>query len=236
VQLGLFIPCFIDAFYPEAAIASLRLLEHLGQKVHYPSEQTCCGQPQFNAGHHDLAKILATRFCRIFSEFDCVVSPSGSCTSMVRNHYPSLIGNDSVCARTFELCEFLTGPLGLVALGARLPGRAALHVGCHQRRELDAAAPAHKLLDAVEGLQIVSTEADTWCCGFGGTFSVKFPEISTAMAERKLEQVLKADLDYFVSTDASCLMHLSGLLARKKLSRPKPMHIAEVLVTGLEAS
>jgi L-lactate dehydrogenase complex protein LldE len=235
VRVGLFIPCFIDTFYPEAAIATLRLLEHLGQEVSYPEQQTCCGQPQFNAGHRSEARELAERFCRVFRDFDFVVSPSGSCTSMVRNHYPSLIGNDPVCSRAYELCQFLTGPLGLTTLGAKLEGRAALHIGCHQRRELDAAPSVRSLLDEVQGLEIVSTEADTWCCGFGGTFSVKFPEISTAMAERKLELILAADVDYFISTDASCLMQLSGLLSRKKLTTPRPMHIAEVLATCLEA-
>ncbi|MBI5532599.1 MAG: (Fe-S)-binding protein [Deltaproteobacteria bacterium] len=236
MRIGLFIPCFIDAFYPKAAIATLRLLEHLGLDVAYPHEQTCCGQPQFNAGHRSEARALAERFCRVFRGFDFVVSPSGSCTSMVRNHFPSLIGNDPVCSRTFELCQFLTGPLGLSELGAKLEGRAALHIGCHQRRELHAAPAVQTLLDAVDGLELVETEADTWCCGFGGTFSVKFPEISTAMAERKLEPILAADVDFLISTDASCLMQLSGVLSRKQLASPRPMHVAEVLATCLEAS
>jgi L-lactate dehydrogenase complex protein LldE len=235
VRIGLFIPCFIDAFYPEAAIATLRVLQHLGLRPEYPAEQTCCGQPQYNAGQHDLARPLAERFCKIFEPFDFVVSPSGSCTSMVRNHYPHLIGNNPVCERTFELCEFLTGPLGRSDIGAKLEGRAAVHVGCHQRRELHAAPAVHKLLAAVEGLQIVPMESDTWCCGFGGTFAAKFPEISVAMADRKLEPILRAKVDYLVSTDSSCLMQLAGVLSRRKLQSPKPMHVAEVLATCAEA-
>lgn len=235
VRIGLFIPCFIDAFYPEVGRDTLRLLQHLGQRVEYPTEQTCCGQPQFNAGHHDQARALAARFCRVFEPFDYVVSPSGSCTAMVRRHFPLLVGDQPVCQRTFELCEFLAGPLGRNTLGAKLEGRAAVHVGCHARRELHAAPAVFKLLEAVQGLQLVATESDSWCCGFGGTFSAKFPEISVAMAERKLEPILRANVDYLVSTDSSCLMQLSGVLSRRKLARPRPMHMAQVLATCLEA-
>lgn len=236
MRIGLFIPCFIDAFYPEVAIASLRLLEHLGLQVHFPKDQTCCGQGQFNAGLRDDARVLAARFCQLFEPYDFVVSPSGSCASMVRNHYPSLLGHHDVCARTFELCEFLVLHAGCPDFRARLEGRAALHVGCHHRRELGAAPAVHQLLARVHGLQLVSTDADSWCCGFGGTFSVKFPEISTAMAERKLEAARGADADYLISTDASCLMQLQGLIARRKLASPTTLHVAQVLATGLEAT
>ena len=234
VRIGLFVPCFVDAFYPQAAIATLRLLEHLGVEVVYPKEQTCCGQPQFNAGLRDDARVLARRFCELFSDFDFVVSPSGSCTSMVRNHYPSLVGDDPVCARAFELCEFLAGPLGITKLGARLEGKAAVHIGCHERRELHAEPAVRALLAEVEGLELIDTRADAWCCGFGGTFSVKFPEISTAMGERKLEPIVESGADYLISTDASCLMQLGGLLSRRNLDRPRPMHVAQVLATCLE--
>ncbi len=231
MSVGLFIPCFVDLFHPEAGIATVRLLEHLGVHLNYPVAQTCCGQPQFNAGHRDEARTLAQRFCNEFRPFDEIVSPSGSCVSMVRTHYPSLLGDDPVCGRVFELCEYLTTRLHVGPIGARLQGRAALHIGCHARRELHVEQAVRSLLAHVQGLEIVELDSDEWCCGFGGTFSVKFPEISTAMGTRKLGPMLEADVDYLISTDSSCLMHLRGLLDRRKQSRPRPMHVAEVLAT-----
>ncbi len=232
--VGLFIPCFVDALYPQVGVATVRLLEHLGLRVECPPEQTCCGQPQFNAGHTDQARLLAERFCSLFESYDLIACPSGSCTSMVRNHYPSLVGQHPVCSRVFELSELLVHKLGLRQLGARLEGRAAVHIGCHARRELQVADAVLDLLGAVEGLQLVTTESDTWCCGFGGTFSIKFPEVSTAMAERRLQPILKADVDYLISTDSSCILQLAGLLSRKHLTRPRPMHLAEVLATCVQ--
>jgi L-lactate dehydrogenase complex protein LldE len=231
MRVGLFVPCFVDAFNPEVGVATLRLLEHLGLEVSYPSEQTCCGQPQFNAGRHDLARPLAERFCRVFAPFDAVVTPSGSCASMVRTHYPALVGDHPVCARTFELCEMLVRTLGVTRLGARLEGKAVLHVGCHGLRELGVGGSVRRLLAEVAGLELVHTGTETWCCGFGGTFSVKFPEISVAMGRRKLEPILDSGADYLVSTDSSCLLQLGGLLGRRKLARPRPLHVAEVLAT-----
>lgn len=235
MQVGLFVPCFVDAFYPEVAIATLRLLEHLGLDVAYPAEQTCCGQPQFNAGHTADAADLAQRFCTLFSPYETVVCPSGSCTSMIRKHYPSLVGDHPVCTRVFELCEFLVQHLGQTQLGARLAGQAVLHIGCHQRRELGASTAVRQLMDAVDGLRIVDVQTESWCCGFGGTFSVKFPEISSAMGERKLAPILAADVDFLISTDSSCVMQLGGLLAKKGLARPRPLHVAQVLATCVEA-
>lgn len=231
MSVGLFIPCFVDLFHPEAGVATVRLLEHLGVQVDYPTEQTCCGQPHFNAGRRDEARALAERFCSVFRPFDEVVSPSGSCVSMVRTHYPSLVGDDPVCARVFELSEYLTRKLGVKDVGAKLEGRAALHIGCHARREIHVAGAVRELLSHVQGLELVALDSDEWCCGFGGTFSVKFPEISTAMGTRKLAPMLDAQVDYLISTDSSCLMHLRGLLDRQKATRPRPMHLAEVLAT-----
>jgi len=236
VSVGLFVPCFVDLFHPEAAIATVRLLEHLGVELAYPDAQTCCGQPQFNAGRRDDARALARRFCEIFDRFDEIVSPSGSCVAMVRKHYPSLVGDSRTATRVYELCEYLTGRLGVEELGARLPGRAAVHVGCHARREIGVAGAAVSLLSHVEGLQIVQVESDEWCCGFGGTFSVKFPEISSAMGSRKLAPILEADVDYLISTDSSCLMQLRGMVERRKLTRPRMMHVAEVLATCVRGS
>jgi len=231
VHVGLFVPCFIDTLDPGVAIATVRLLEHLGVEVDYPREQTCCGQPHFNAGMRAHAESLAKRFCRVFEPYETVVTPSGSCAAMVRNHFPDLVGHDPVCQRVFELCELLVKRLGLSQLGAELPGTAAVHVGCHTLRELGAGDAVHELLDNVAGLSLVEVESDSWCCGFGGTFSVKFPELSTTMAMRKLEPILERDVDYLISTDTSCLMQLGGFLAKRGLTRPRPIHVAEVLAT-----
>ncbi len=234
VRVGLFVPCFVDIFYPQVGVATVRLLEHLGVEVDYPRAQTCCGQPHFNAGDHDQAAELAERFCRIFAPYDAIVCPSGSGTSMVGHHYPSLIGDRPVSQRVFELCDFLVRELGVEQLGARLAGRAVLHVGCHGLRQLGSAESASRLLQNVAELTLVDVPSETWCCGFGGTFAVKYPEISTAMAERKLEPILAAEVDYLLSTDSSCLMQLGGLLSRRNLSRPRPLHVAEVLASGVE--
>lgn len=222
-------------FYPEIAIATVRVLEHLGIGVDYPPEQTCCGQPHFNAGRRVEARALAARCCRVFEPYQTIVCPSGSCTAMVREHYPSLVGEHPVTGRVFELCEFLVDTVGVADVGARLPGRAVLHVGCHQLRELGAGPAAHTVASHVRELSLVPVPSADWCCGFGGTFSVKFPELSTAMARRKLAPILEAGVDYLVSTDASCLMQLGGLLSRAGIVRPRPLHIAEVLATCVEA-
>lgn len=236
MRLGLFVPCFVDSFYPKVGVATVQLLEHLGFHPEYPTEQTCCGQPHFNAGKRDEARELAEQFCKVFEPYDVIVCPSGSCTAMVRCHYPDMVNKSDVPERVFELCEFLADRVGVTALGAKLEGRAALHIGCHARREIDVTRAVESLLERVEGLTVVETPSDAWCCGFGGTFSVKYPEISTAMGKRKLAPIIDADVDYLISTDSSCLMHLGGMLSREGKQRPKLLHVAEVLATALEAS
>ncbi|HNS96959.1 MAG TPA: (Fe-S)-binding protein [Polyangiaceae bacterium] len=235
MRLGLFIPCFVDSFYPSVAIATVHILEHLGLRPEYPEQQTCCGQPHFNAGHREQARELARHFCEVFRPFDAIVCPSGSCTAMVRHHYPQLV-DSPVSHRVFELCEFLVNQVGVTDLGACFEGRAALHIGCHALRELRIENAVHTLMRSVQGLCVVPTPSDSFCCGFGGTFSVKFPEISTAMGQRKLGPIRQADVDFVISTDSSCSMHLGGLLDRQKIPRPKLVHVAEVLASGLEAT
>lgn len=229
MRVALFAPCFVDAFDPAAARATVEVLERLGIRVEYPPEQTCCGQPQFNAGRVDQARELATRFAGIFRDFETVVSPSGSCVAMVRKHYPKLIGENEVSQKTFELCEFLVHRLGVVDLGARLSGKYVLHVGCHERRELGATDAVEKLVGGIAGLERVRVESDDWCCGFGGTFAVKFPKLSVELGRRKLEPILRADPDWVISTDASCLLHLDGLLRRIGGRRPRTLHVARAL-------
>ncbi len=229
MRVGLFIPCYVDQCYPHVARAAVRVLERLGVRCEYDPRQTCCGQPAYNSGYWAEAARLAEHFVRVFDKYDCVVAPGGSCVAMVRHHYRELLGRDEpVTARVYELCQFLTDHLKVDDLGASLSGRAALHVPCHMLRELDGDGPARRLLDNVSGLELVDLPSDTWCCGFGGTFSVKFPELSAAMARRKLKQMEEHRLDYVVSPDESCLMQLGGL-ARREGFGVRPLHIAEVL-------
>lgn len=233
MRLGLFIPCFVDAFHPSVGIATVRILEHLGFRPEYPEDQTCCGQAHFNAGDRDEATRIAKHFCEVFAPYDVVVCPSGSCTAMVRCNYPELV-DSKVSSRVFELCEFLVNRAGVTEFGATLHGKAALHVGCHARRSLKTGSAVRALLGSVKDLSVLELSSDAWCCGFGGTFSVKFPEISSAMGKRKLGPILDSGADYFISTESSCHLHLGGLLSRQGHDHPKLLHIAEVLASGLE--
>lgn len=231
-RVGLFIPCYVDQCYPGVARATVSILERLGVRCEFPREQTCCGQPAFNSGYWEEAAKVAEHFVRVFDPYDAVVAPGGSCVAMVRNHYAELLGREvPVASRVHELCEFLTNQLGVDDLGASLPGRAALHVPCHMLRGLDGDGPVRRVLSHVRGLEIVRLPCDDWCCGFGGTFSVKHPELSAAMGRRKLMQARQAGLDYVLSPEASCLMQLDGLIRRHNLPL-RALHVAEVLVSG----
>lgn len=231
-RVGLFIPCYVDQCYPGVARAAVSVLERLGVRCEFPREQTCCGQPAFNSGYWEEAAKVAEHFVRVFDPYDAVVAPGGSCVAMVRNHYAELLGREEpITKRVHELCEFLTAQPGVDDLGASLPGRAALHVPCHMLRGLDGDGPVRRILSHVRGLEIVNLPSDEWCCGFGGTFSAKYPELSAAMGRRKLTQARQAGLDYVLSPEASCLMQLDGLIRREGLSL-RALHVAEVLVSG----
>lgn len=233
MRVGLFIPCYVDQAFPQVAKAAVRLLRRLGVDCDFDSRQTCCGQPAYNSGYWDHARRVAEHFVRVFNKYETIVAPGGSCVSMVRHHYRELLGRDEpVTARVHELCEFITGPLGVEEVGAVLTGRAALHTPCHMLRGLDGSGPARQLLRHVRGLEVVGLPSDTWCCGFGGTFSVKFPHLSAEMGLRKLREMQQRQLDYVLSPDASCLMQLDGL-ARRHTFAPRRLHVAEVLA-GME--
>ena len=229
MRAALFIPCFVDQFYPEVGKAMVAVLRRVGVEVCFPPEQTCCGQPAFNTGYWDEARTLAKRYCDIFDGYDAVVSPSGSCTAMVRNFYPELLGEvRHASANTFEFSEFLVKKLGVTDVGARFDSKVTYHDSCHTLRELRLKEEPRQLLRAVRGLELVEmTEAET-CCGFGGTFSVKFPLVSTTMDETKCQSILATGASCVVSVDSSCLMQIGGWLRRRN-SPVKTMHLAEVL-------
>jgi len=234
-RVALFVTCLVDQFAPEVAEATVQVLETVGLRVEVPAAQTCCGQPFLNDGFPREAAALARRFVRVFEPFEVVVAPSGSCVATVREFYPKLVGGGgwaergrAVAERTYELSEFLVRVLGVEDVGARFPYRVALHPSCHLLRGLGAADCARALLRKVRDLQLVDLARPEACCGFGGVFSVKFPEVSEAMMQDKLEDVRSTGAEVLVSTDAGCLLHLQGGLAR----RGGPLrcaHLAEVL-------
>ena len=227
--VALFIPCYVDHFFPQVGRAMVSVLEKVGVQCQYDSRQTCCGQPAFNSGYVEEARKVAEHFVSIFDQYETIVAPGGSCVSMVRNHFRHVLGRDEpVTRRVFEFCEYLAKHVNAERLNGRLSGRAAMHVPCHMLRELGGGGAVRQLLGNVRGLELVDLPSDTWCCGFGGLFSVKYPELSAAMARRKLRQVAEMGLDYIISPESSCLMQLDGVLRREGFNI-RVAHVAEVL-------
>jgi L-lactate dehydrogenase complex protein LldE len=229
VRVALFIPCFIDQLYPEVGNAMVAVLRRVGVEPFFPSEQTCCGQPAFNTGYWDEARCLAKRYCDIFAGAEAIVSPSGSCTAMVRNYYPKLLGQTPhAAAHTYEFTEFLVKHLGVTDVGARFPATVTYHDACHALRELRLKDEPRRLLARVRNLRLVEMDDSETCCGFGGTFAVKFPMISAAMDVVKVESIRRTGAQYVVSTDSSCLMQIDGYLKRHRIP-VQTLHLAEVL-------
>jgi L-lactate dehydrogenase complex protein LldE len=235
MTITLFIPCFVDALFPRAAISMVEILERLGHTVVCPEKVICCGQPPFNSGYWEEARTIAAPVLEQLGDAEAVVIGSGSCGAMVKKFYPELFANtpqsplaQEVAARTWEFSDFLVSKLGVTELGATFPHKVTFHDGCHGLRELNLKKPPRVLLGQVQGLQLVEmSEAET-CCGFGGTFAAKFAMISTAMGDVKCESAAETGAEYIVSNDSSCLMHLQGLLSRQ--GKPmKTIHLAEVL-------
>ena len=243
MKVGLFIPCYVDQFFPEVGRATVELLEAQGVEVDFPHGQTCCGQPAWNAGLREEARGLAKNFERVFSDYEYVVAPSASCVAMVRKHYPeqgeTAGDEESVSGRVFELCEFLWTKLGLRKLSGSFPHRVGLHEGCHGLRELNLGPtselvhnatpnPTTGLLGSMEGLELVTPSRPDECCGFGGTFAWSESAVSVRMGEDRLADHERAQAEILASTDSSCLAHLSGILRRRGDFKPV-MHVAEIL-------
>lgn len=236
-RVSLFVTCLVDQLWPEVGLATARVLERAGCEVRFDPRQTCCAQPAFNSGFRDEARRVARHFVEVFEGSDAIVMPSGSCASMVR-HLTELFEAEPewharaerVAARTHELAGFLVRELGLTDLGARFTGRVAWHDACHGLRELGLREEPRALLRAVRGLELVELEGAESCCGFGGTFSVGFPELSTAILDHKLSRLEAARVDVLASLDASCLMQLGGRLARGG-SAVRTLHLAEILAS-----
>jgi L-lactate dehydrogenase complex protein LldE len=238
MTVELFIPCFIDQLYPETAYNTVKLLEKAGCKVKYNAEQTCCGQPAFNAGYWDEAKAIGYKFLEDFSDNVVIVSPSASCTGMVKNYYNDLFTNTaihnkcrSIQSHIIELSDFLVNVLNKDYFGAELEAKAVYHDSCAGLRECKIKAEPRALLGKVHGLELLEMPDTETCCGFGGTFAVKFEGISSAMAQQKVNNALAVGAEYIISTDISCLMHLQAYIDKENL-KIKTMHIADVLANG----
>ena len=236
MNITLFIPCYVDRFHPKAAIAMVELFERLGHRVLYPENQTCCGQPAFNSGFIEETRAVARHQLACFADSEVVVVPSGSCGAMVKVFYPQIFQGQpeqaaaaALAEKTWEFSEFLVRKLGVTDLNARFPGKVTFHDGCHGMRELRINESPRRLLRAVKDLELVEMGEARSCCGFGGAFAVKMPEISTAMAEVKVRSIQDSGAEYVVSNDPSCLMQIDGYM--KKQGKPLPcLHLAEVLV------
>lgn len=231
----LFIPCFIDQIYPNVGISTVKILETLGCDLVYPREQTCCGQPAFNSGYWKECQSLAERFLTIFGGAEYIVAPSGSCVSMVKKLYRDLpLGESEKRAladmegRIYELSQFIGEILGVDKWQGAFSGKVTFHDACHGLRELGISETPRRLLQSIEGLDYVEMHRPDTCCGFGGTFSVKFDEISTEMVKDKARWAEESDADYLVSCDASCLMQIDGYLKRQG-SAIKTLHLSEIL-------
>lgn len=235
MTITLFIPCFVDLFYPRVGISMVRILENLGHRVVCPEGPACCGQPAFNTGHWEEARAVALPLLQHLESAEEVVVASGSCGAMMHVFYPQLFEGTPhaglaarVAAKCHEFSGFLVNRLGVTDVGARFRARVTFHDGCHGLRELNNKQPPRALLAKVRGLELVEMPAAETCCGFGGTFAAKFPMISAAMGEEKCGSALSTGAEYVVSNDSSCLMHLQGLIDRQGL-RLKTVHLAEVL-------
>lgn len=241
MRVGLFVPCYVDQFYPNAAIATLNLLKKLGVEVYYPQNQTCCGQPMANSGYEHLTKNCNSLFIDNFAEYDYVVSPSGSCVLHIKDHlHDDKREGDALGIRrkVYELVEFLTDVLKVEKISASFPYKVGVHQSCHGQRGLKLSSMTElvdtpfskpmQLLKQVEGLEIIQLDRPDECCGFGGTFCVAEEAVSAKMGKDRVEDHLSNGAEYITAADMSCLMHMEGILKRKE-SKVKVLHIAEIL-------
>ena len=239
MKVALFVTCLVDQLCPNVGMATVEVLERAGCTVEFDERQTCCGQPAFNTGYRNEARDFAKRFIEIFeeSDADAIVSPSGSCTAMVK-HFHEVFADEPewrdraerIAEKTHELSSFLVNVLGIDSVGAVSSGKATWHDACHGLRDLRIKDEPRRLLNEVEGLEFVEMENADVCCGFGGTFSVKYPEISAGILDNKIEMIEKSGADTVVACDASCLMQIGGRLSRLG-SKVQTKHIAEILAS-----
>lgn len=247
MKVALFIPCYVDQFYPQVGMATVKVLEHFGIEHVFPAGQTCCGQPMANAGCMPEARPLAVKYVDVFKNYQYVVAPSGSCVSMVRNHYENFFDEDDVEAnevrrRTYELSEFLVDVLKIDKISGRFAAKVGMHQSCHGLRELRLGGCSEvmtkrpgkvtDLLGQLDGLTFAELKRNDECCGFGGTFAVAEEAISCMMGEDRINDHLQAGTEVLTAGDMSCLMHLDGIIRRQK-HNIKVMHFAEILAEAI---
>jgi L-lactate dehydrogenase complex protein LldE len=239
VKAAIMITCLGDLFFPEVGVAMVTVLRRLGVSVEFPEGQTCCGMPLFNSGYHDEAARVAERTVRLFGEAEHVVVPSGSCAWMVKTEYPGLLKHDpalkaaaeSLASRTRELSQFIVEVMGVTRVESDFSGRVTYHDSCHLLRGLGESRAPRTLLRNLSGVDLVELPGSDECCGFGGSFSVRLPEVSTAILDKKLGNVEATGAGCLVACDAGCLMQMGGGLSRRA-SRVRPMHLAQILAGG----
>ncbi|MEO6583523.1 MAG: (Fe-S)-binding protein [Ferruginibacter sp.] len=238
MKVQLFIPCFIDQLYPQTAFNMVKVLQKAGCQVEYNQNQTCCGQPAFNAGFLSESRAVAAKFCKDFNTDDFIVAPSASCVGFVRNYFPTLFADDytqnnlkNIGGKIFEFSEFLTAVIKVTNFEASFKTKATYHDSCAALRECKIKQAPRDLLANVQGLELVEMADNETCCGFGGTFSVKFEAISIGMADQKINNALASGAECIISTDLSCLMQLDGYIKKKNIPL-QTMHLADVLASG----
>jgi len=237
-RVSLFVTCMVDQLFPNVGMAMVKVIERLGYQVDFPENQTCCGQPAFNSGYRSEARMVARHFLNTFESSEAIVVPSGSCTSMVAHHYAELFHKDpetlarvhALEKKIWEFSTFLTDVAGVEDVGARFDDVVTFHDGCHALRELGIKSAPRRLLANVRGLELREMQPAEECCGFGGTFSVKFAELSGAIARTKIEAIERTGARTVVSLDPSCLMQIQGVLSRSG-SPIRTMHLAEILAS-----
>ena len=235
MDVDVFIPCFVDQLEPEIGKNLVKILEHVGCKVHYNPQQTCCGQPQFNSGYMKESRELAQKFLNDFAGERYIVSPGGSCTGFIKRRYASLFENENdkkaaeqLSNRLFDICDFLVNVLKIEDLGATFNAKVTVHDSCSALREYGMTTEPRTLLQHVKGLEIIEMEESTTCCGFGGTFSLKQKEISSAMVEQKVRFAQETGAESITGTEYSCLMNIKAYIDRNNISL-KPIHIVNIL-------
>ena len=239
MQVHIFIPCFIDQFFPETGFNMIKLLEHAGCSVYYNDTQTCCGQPSYNSGYMDETRQLASKFLRDFPGDSIVVSPGGSCTGFIKNQYASLFSDtlqkqqaQQLASRMYDITDFLVNVVKKTDFGAVFNEKVTIHESCSALREYGLTNEPRLLLEQVQGIELVELPDSRTCCGFGGTFSAKHTAISSAMVEQKVRHALSTGATYITSTEASCLMNIAGYISKNKLPIT-PIHIVDILARNL---
>lgn len=246
MKIGLFIPCYVNAIFPQSGVATYKLLKHFGLDVDYPVDQTCCGQPIGNAGFEGKATRLVKNFDDLFARYDYVVAPSASCVCFVKDNYPSILKKEGhacqTSSKTYEICEFLHDIIQVDQLPGRFPHKVSIHNSCHGVRKLHLSAGSElnvpyyskvrNLLSLVEGVEVLEPQKVDECCGFGGLFALEEQSVSVCMGQDKVKNHINTGAEYITGADNSCLMHMQGIIDREQLP-VKTIHVVEILSAQL---